>query len=216
MANMLERNKNVKAPRKTRAEYAEDALYREVWEEVNNEKTVAFVKKYSRTLVAGAIILMICVTGIQIGVRSHAQNKLATAVNYETAVLNADSNALAALAENAGGATGDLAMFQSYLLDNDITKLERLANNGETRDFRDLAKIHIVNANGDNMTGAELEQYFETMNTKKSPFYYTSRLTIAQKYLSEGNRDSANKWLDLIINDKDAPVVISGNAQMLR
>lgn len=216
MANMLERNKNVKAPRKTRAEYAEDALYREVWEEVNNEKTVAFVKKYSRTLVAGAIILMICVTGIQIGVRSHAQNKLATAVNYETAVLNADSNALAALAENAGGATGDLAMFQSYLLDNDITKLERLANNGETRDFRDLAKIHIVNANGDNMTGAELEQYFETMNTKKSPFYYTSRLTIAQKYLSEGNRDSANKWLDLIINDKDTPVVISGNAQMLR
>lgn len=216
MANMLERNKNVKTPRKTRAEYAEDALYREVWEEVNNEKTVAFVKKYSRTLVAGAIILMICVTGIQIGVRSHAQNKLATAVNYETAVLNADSNALAALAENAGGATGDLAMFQSYLLDNDITKLERLANNGETRDFRDLAKIHIVNANGDNMTGAELEQYFETMNTKKSPFYYTSRLTIAQKYLSEGNRDSANKWLDLIINDKDTPVVISGNAQMLR
>ena len=34
MANMLERNKKVKAPQKTMQEHAEDALYREVWEDV--------------------------------------------------------------------------------------------------------------------------------------------------------------------------------------
>ena len=43
MASILERNKNVKAPKKTREDYAEDALYREVWEEVNNEKTQRFI-----------------------------------------------------------------------------------------------------------------------------------------------------------------------------
>ena len=42
MANMLERNKKTKVPQKTRAEHYEDALYREVWEEVNNEKTIIF------------------------------------------------------------------------------------------------------------------------------------------------------------------------------
>ena len=42
---MLERNKKTKAPQKTRAEHYEDALYREVWEEVNNEKTLRFIKK---------------------------------------------------------------------------------------------------------------------------------------------------------------------------
>jgi len=43
MANMLQRNKNIKQPiKKTRQEYAEDALYREVWEDVNNEKTQQF------------------------------------------------------------------------------------------------------------------------------------------------------------------------------
>ena len=47
MASILERNKKLTQKKKTRADYAEDALYREVWEEVNNEKTMAFVKKYS-------------------------------------------------------------------------------------------------------------------------------------------------------------------------
>ena len=44
MASILERNKKIAQKKKTREEYAEDALYREVWEEVNNEKTMAFVK----------------------------------------------------------------------------------------------------------------------------------------------------------------------------
>ena len=44
MASILERNKKLKPAKKTREEYAEDALYREVWEEVNNEKTQAFIR----------------------------------------------------------------------------------------------------------------------------------------------------------------------------
>ncbi|MDE5616045.1 MAG: hypothetical protein K2I81_04415, partial [Alphaproteobacteria bacterium] len=59
MASILERNKNVKVHKKTREEYAEDALYREVWEEVNNEKTQRFIKKYYRYIVAGALVILI-------------------------------------------------------------------------------------------------------------------------------------------------------------
>jgi len=216
MATILERNKNVKPTKKTREEYAEDALYREVWEEVNNEKTMAFVKKYSRYLIAGALGILIIATAIQIGVRTHRQNKLAVATNYETALENVDAAALASIGNNAGGATADLALFQAYLLDNDIAKLEKLASDGDTRDFRDLAKMHIVSIRGDEMTGADVEKYLSGLNTKKSPFYYTSRLVIAQKYLSEGNREQANVWLDTIINDQDAPAVISANAQTLK
>ncbi len=216
MATILERNKNVKPTKKTREEYAEDALYREVWEEVNNEKTMAFVKKYSRYLIAGALGILIIATAIQIGVRTHHQNKLAVATNYETALENVDAAALASIGNNANGAMADLALFQAYLLDNDIAKLEKLASDGDTRDFRDLAKMHIASIRGDEMTGTEMEKYLSGLNTKKSPFYYTSRLVIAQKYLSEGNRDQANVWLDVIINDPDAPAVISANAQTLK
>lgn len=216
MATMLERNKNVKTPKKTHAEHMEDALYREVWEDVNNEKTVQFIKKYSKHMMVVALTALIIITGIQIGVRTYRANKVATAVAYETSVANADANALAALAGNASGATADLALFQAYLLDKDVAKLEQLANDGDTRDFRDLARLHIIGIRGDTMTGADVEKYLSSLDTKSSPFYYTARLTVAQKYLAEGNHADANKILDEIIADKNAPAAIVSTATSLR
>lgn len=216
MASILERNKKVAPKKKTREDYAEDALYREVWEEVNNEKTMAFVKKYSRYIIGGVLAIMIITTAAVIGVRTHRAHKIAVAQSYETAVNKMDADMLNSVAENAGGATGDLALFQSYLLDNDITKLEQLANNAATRDMRDLARLHIVGLRGDDMTAAAIEDYLAPLDTKKSPYYYTSRLMVAQKYLSTGDRENANKWLDVIINDENAPAVISATAQTLR
>ena len=216
MATMLERNKKVKAPQKTRQEYAEDALYREVWEDVNNEKTLQFVKKYSRHIIGGALAILIVATGIQIGLRTHRANKIATATAYEMAIENTDANALAALADNSSGATADLALFNAYMIDQDVAKIEKLATHGNTRDFRDLAKLHVIGIRGDEMSAADVEKYLADLNTKSSPFYYTASLTIAQKYLASGDAENANKWLDKIINDPDAPAVISGNAAALR
>ncbi len=216
MASLLERNKKLKPAKKTREDYAEDALYREVWEEVNNEKTQAFIKKYYRYILAGALAIMIVATAIVIGVRTHRAHKLAIAENYEIAVQKLDPNMLASVSENASGATSDLALFQAYLLDNDIEKLEKLANDGYSKDFRDLARLHIVAIRGDDMTAKDVEEYLDSLDTKRSPYYYTSRLVVAQKYLSEGDKSSANKWLDVIINDDEAPAMISANAQALR
>lgn len=217
MATILQRNKDLKPkPKKTREEYAQDALYREVWEEVNNDKTTAFVKKYYRQMLAAAIAIMIVVTGVQIGIRSYHARQIARAMNYETAIENVDAAALASIGENTSGATADLALFQSYLLSGDTAKLEKLARDGDTRDFRDLARLHVIGIKGDEMSGKEVEKYLSGLNTKSSPFYYTACLTIAQKYLAEDNHDAANKWLDKIINDKNAPASISGTAEMLR
>ena len=217
MATMLQRNKNLKPKeKKTREEYAQDALYREVWEEVNNDKTTEFVKKYYRQMLTVALIIMIAVTGIQIGIREYRAHQIARAINYETAVENVDANALAAIGENTSGATADLALFQSYLLTNDVEKIEKLATDGDTRDFRDLAKLHVIGIRGDEMSAADVEKYLAPLNTKSSPFYYTACLTIAQKHLSVDDHDAANKWLDKIINDKNAPATISATAQMLR
>ncbi|MBR2286541.1 MAG: hypothetical protein IJ866_03750 [Alphaproteobacteria bacterium] len=217
MASILQRNKDLKPkPKKTREEYAEDALYREVWEEVNNDKTTAFIKKYYRQMLAAALVIMIAVTGIQIGIREYRARQIARAINYETAVENVDAAALASIGENTSGATADLALFQAYMLTGDAEKIEKLARDGDTRDFRDLARLHVIGIRGDEMTGADVEKYLSDLNTKSSPFYYTAMLTIAQKYLSEDNRDAANKWLDKIIKDENAPASISGTAQMLR
>jgi hypothetical protein len=216
MATMLERNKKVKAQKKTYSEHAQDALYREVWEEVNNEKTLQFVKKYSKHIMATVLIVLIIATGIQIGIRTHRANQMATATAYDIALASGDVNALAALAKNTSGATGDLAMFQAYMLDKDVQKLQYLSESADTRDYRDLAKLHLAGIQGDKMTARELEKYLSDLDTKSSPFYYSAALMVAQKYLADGDIETANKWLDKIINDSDAPSVISGTAQGLR
>ena len=216
MASILERNKNVKAPKKTRADYAEDALYREVWEEVNNEKTQRFIKKYYRYIVGAAAAILIVTVAIQLGVNMHRNAKIATAINYETAIENMDADALAALGRSGRGATSDLAMFQSYLINGNIESLEYLAEHGNSHDLRDLARLHVIGLRGDKMSGAEVEKYLSPLNTKSSPYYYLGMLTIAQKYLADGDTAAANKWLDKIISDSAAPVEISGAAAALR
>lgn len=216
MANILERNKKLAQKKKTRQDFEEDALYREVWEDVNNEKTAAFMKKYWRYLIGGALVLMILVVGFQLIRMNRIQARMATATNYETAIANVDANALGAIGRNSAGATADLALFQSYMLDGNSSKLEELAKNGHTRDFRDLAKIHLATLNGDTMTAAEFEKFLGSVTTKKSPYYYNAMLLIAQKYIADGDKATGNVWLDKIINDKDAPGIISGTAQTLK
>ncbi len=216
MSSILKRNQKIAPQKKTRQEHAEDALYREVWEEVNNEKTIKFIKKYQRQLIAGALLIMIIATGFQIGMRHINNARLQTAERYEAAVQTVDANELAKFANDTSGATSDLALFQAYLLDNDIQKLEQLANNGHTRDFRDLAKLHIVSIRGDEMTAEDVQKTLSDMNTKSSPFYYTATLTIAQKYLADGNREMANKWLNKIVNDNEAPASVMSIATTLK
>lgn len=216
MASILERNKNTKIQKKTREEYAQDALYREVWEDVNNEKTQRFVKKYYRHILAGALVVLIVATAFQIGVRMHRDAKIAAAANYETAVENADAAALNAIGKNGSGATADLALFQAYLLDKDTAKIEELAKNGHTRDFRDLARLHVVGIRGDEMSATELEKYLSPLNTKSSPYYYMGALTVAQKYMATGDSARAQKWLDKIINDKNAPAAIVATATAMK
>ncbi len=217
MTSILERKKNLKQPvKKTREEYAEDALYREVWEDVSNEKTQQFLKKYWRHIVSAVLGIMIVMCAIQLGMRMYTASRIATAQVYETALSNLDANALANLSKDTSGATSDLALFQAYLIDKDIAKLELLADKGHTRDFKDLARLHIASIKGDKMSVEEFVKYLSNMDTKKSPFFYTSRLMIAQKYLANGDKEHANKVLDEIINDKNAPASISATAQTLR
>ncbi len=216
MATILERNKQIKAPKKTRAEHMEDALYREVWEDVNNEKTLQFIKKYSKHIMVVVLLIMIAATSVQLGLRTYRANKIATATAYEMAIENMDANALAALADDTSGATADLALFQSYLLDKDVAKLEKLASDGNTRDFRDLARLHIVGIRGDDMSADEMKKFLGNMDDKSSPFYYTTRITLAQKYLASGNKDAADEILDALIGDKNTPSAITATAATLR
>lgn len=216
MASILSRHKNAKPQKKTMSDHAEDALYREVWEDVNNDKTMAFLKKYYRVIIAAALVLLVIVVGAQAWRHHVRTSRIATAQNYEIAIDTMDERALFAMGAKSSGATADLAVFQSYMLNGDESKLDALAQNGNTRDFRDLATIHLAGIRGDTMSATEFEKFMSPLNTKKSPYYFNALLLVAQKYLATGDRATANIWLDKIITDKDAPSIVAASAENLR
>ncbi|MBQ7409472.1 MAG: hypothetical protein IJV03_02820, partial [Alphaproteobacteria bacterium] len=82
--------------------------------------------------------------------------------------------------------------------------------------FRDLAKLHIASIRGDEMSAKDFAKYLSSVDTKKSPFFYTARLMVAQKYIASGEKESADKILDEIIQDENAPASVVSNAQLLK
>lgn len=224
---MLSRNKNIKPAKKTMEDHAEDALYREITEEVHAEKVYNFVKKHMRILIAGAILVIIMVVAYQLNRDYHANAANAQAKMFESAIaMRANGNMAGAdeefarAAAKASGGMGDLALWESAMMDlrsgKGTAKLETLAADGSTRDFRDLALIRLSAIRGDSMSAKEFENSLSPVLTEKSPFYHTGMLLIAQKYVSTGDKDNADKWLNKIISDKQAPAVISAIAESLK
>ena len=227
MVSMLSRNKNLKPAKKSMEDHAEDALYREISEDVQTQKLYDFVKKYMRWLIAGAVVIMLITVGIQLYRHYMHEARIAQAREFEVALDLAQSGEFAAADEafaraaaKISGGMGDLALFKSAIMDLQVgkgtAKLEQLAKKGATRDFRDLALIQLAVINAETMDGAKFEKFLSPVLTIWSPFYYTGMLLVAQKYLAEGNTNAANKWLDKIINDKNAPASVAGMAESLR
>ena len=211
--------------KKTRADHSEDALYREVWEEVHIQKIYAFARRNIRWFLVGAVLLIIMVTSVMVVRHVRQANMMEIAARFESAM---DMNpviareALLRVANSTRGGMGDLALFRSYqfalaLEDEDgaIETLERLIERGSTRDFRDLARIQMVLLRGDHMSAADFQKLLAPTMTKRSPFYYTGLLLMAQKYISEDRHNDARPLLRKILSDSSAPVVIAAIAEQL-
>lgn len=223
-------DKKPKVPAKTLQDHAEDALYREISEEVRAQQAYDFVRKHLRMLIVAAIAAVAVVAGAQL-LRVHNRSaRMDSAAAYESAVAMLDSGnpraaeeALVRAARKSSGGMADLGLFSAAKVslrtgdrEGGVAKLERLAKDGASRDFRDLALLNLATMKAGDMTAKEFERYMAPLQTKRSPFYYTGLLLVAQKYLAENDTDSARVWLDRITSDKDAPAGIAAEAEMLR
>lgn len=224
---MLSRNKNLKPAKKTQEDHTEDALYREISEEVHAEKLYSFVKKHLRLVIAGAILIVIAAIGTQLYLHQRNVARDTGARLFESALnsgakgdFEKTQEAFARAAAKSSGGMADLALWESAMMDlrsgKGTAKLEQLAADAATRDFRDLALIRLAAIRESAMTGIQLEKFLSPVLTDRSPFYYTGMLLVAQKYLAAGDTASADKWLNKIIEDKDASASISAMAQMLK
>jgi hypothetical protein len=161
---------------------------------------------------------------------NNAVNRRNAAESYESALAMAHSGRLDLASESfervsksSSGGMSDLALFQSAKADlatgrqdAGIAKLQQLVHKGNTRDFRDLAVIYLAVEKGDAMTAPDFEKFMSPLQTKRSPYYFTGLLLIAQKYVASDDSVTARAWLDKIIMDPDAPNTVAGIAESLK
>lgn len=215
--------------KKTLQEHSEDALYREVWEEVRVQRFYDFMRKNIRIIASAAILVLAAVIVIQIVRHNRAENLKSETLAYESAMALASERQmdgaevlLMRVAENSVGGMGDLAMFRAAQIDmnagrNDegIKKLEKLAKDGASRDFKHLALIKIAVSSAKNTDAKNFERTLAPLMTKRSPFYYTALLLVALRYADDGDAEAARNFAGKIVGDKSAPNVIAAQAEAL-
>jgi hypothetical protein len=211
--------------KKTMADHSEDALYREVWEDVRMQKIHDFLRRHMKILIIAAALAASAAIGIVMVRQISHNNKVEIANQYESAMNMTpilSREALSRLAKRTRDGMGDLALFRAYQLAwaagdraDALAKLEKLAEGGATRDFRDLAVIQLAQLKSGEMSGAAFQKMLSPLLTKRSPFYFTGLLLVAEKYLSENDANEARPFLRKISSDKDAPMSISSAAEIL-
>ncbi len=220
---------NDKKVKKSIAEHQEDALYREIWEEVHAQKTYDFVKKHAKLLIGLAAFILLLAIGNQLLNHYKTENAKKDALAFESAMVTvADRQAdsaqimLKKLGNKSSSGMGDIAMYQSAMLylekgqkDAAMDQLQKLAKHGNTRDFTHLATIRLALLKADSMSGSALEKFLSPTLSRRSPFYYTSMMLVSAKYVSEDNNVKAEAWLKKIVNDDDAPKIISAHAETM-
>jgi hypothetical protein len=214
-----------KTNRKTMEEHSEDALYREVWEEMHAQKLYDFIRRNIRYIIAAAALVVISVAGIVTTQRIRRGNAMEMAANYESALdMNPELSreALSRLAKTSSGGMGDLALFSAYQLAlasgdraDALAKLEKLAEGGATRDFRDLALVQLAQLKSDDISADDFQKMLAPLLTKRSPFYYTGLLFVAEKYMAENKVAEARQYIRKITSEPTAPASIAATAEMM-
>jgi hypothetical protein len=218
-----------KKDKKTLQEHQEDALYREVWEEVRVQRFYDFIKTNLRMILAVSILIIASVVVFQIVRHNNAEKLKSETLTYESAMAMAGDRQLEGaevllnkLANTSSDGMGDLAGFRAAQIDiqqnrkdDAIAKLEKLAKDGSSRDFKHLAIIKLAVLKDDTATAKDFERMMAPVLSKRSPFYFTGLYLVATKYVSEKNYPVARGFLNKIITDKNAPTVIAAQAEAL-
>ena len=218
--NDLRELKPASAPVAADVDPTERAMYREIDEEMNTDRAMEFVKKYMKLIIAGAVLIVVIVIAFQARTVHNARQQARMADEFAMAQT---PEQLQQIAMRHRGGMADLAALSSarlYLAMGQNAEaaaiLDRLARTGRTREFRDLATMQIAMLQAYHIDAREFESLMSPLLTARSPFYFTAMLLVAQKHLVHDDYVSANRWLDRIITNQNAPVSVIAAAQMLR
>lgn len=196
-----------------------DDLFREVDEEVRQDRYQLVWKRYGTLLViaavaiVGATVAFVVWRGAQESAREADSTRFLAAVVQEqtqrdTAILELRDIArdgtlgyrfLASLREasllaDAGDTAEAVAVFDSIAADDDLSA-----------SYRDMARLLAVAGGMELLAPEEIEQRLSALNTPENPFRVTAREFLAVSAIRAGNDAQARELLQANVDDTESP-----------
>ncbi len=206
-----------------------DELFREVDEEVRQDRYQEMVKRYG-TYVVGAVVLIVGATIAFVVWRDSQESaRMADSERFLAAVVEEQSSSESALGQLQAiaqdGTTGYrylASLREASLLADSGKKGDAVAvfdalaaDDTYSKTYRDLAQVFAV-ANGmDQMSRDEVRSRMEPLNTPDNPFRFSAREFLAVSAIGAGGSDDARELLRSIVEDPDSPLATRARASEL-
>lgn len=208
----------------------QEALFREVDEDLRHEQLHRLWKQYGALIIGAAVLVVAVVAGYEGWHAYKAHTQTADAAAFEQAISKADSapldaaDALDKVAQSASSGTAALAALQeATLLANNgkvpeaLTAYKTLADNPD-RDpiLRGIATIRYALLGMDNgIESGTLSAMVTPLSVAGKPLEFSARQVLAILAIKDGNMDQAKSQLQSLSQDANCPPGIRSRAKQL-
>ncbi len=203
-------------------------IFREVEEEVRQERLQKWWKKYGNFVVAGVSILVIGVAGWKLWERYDQQQRLKASSQIESAA----QMSAAGQSDLAAQAYAQIAKKapSGYALVAQLNEADELLASGRTNDavalylkiattdkagLGDVARIRAAWAQGDKLSTEDLKTLLAPLNDGKSKWRYMARELLAYRALHDDHADVAGKEFAALAADSDVPASLRQRAEAM-
>ncbi|MBF0248322.1 MAG: tetratricopeptide repeat protein [Alphaproteobacteria bacterium] len=214
------------------ADHTEDALIREVDDELREEQMRLLWQRYGGLVVGAAILLVVVVAGYQAWRQYDVSNRMAEGERFHAAMTLADTGdvtgakaALAALTSDASSGYGLLAEFKQAALLADggdaagaAALYQKIARDAAgNAPLSGLAGIlgALIEINAGGYDPKSMEFRLSTLADDTHPYRHTARELLALVALDAGETDKARGLFETLSADAQAPAGLRERAQKL-
>lgn len=203
-------------------------IFREVEEEVRQERLQKWWKKYGDYVVAGVSVIIISVAGYKFWQHYEQQQRLKASSQYQSALQLAATgqidNAAQAYAQIAKDAPGGYAAVAK------MAQADALLQQGNTEQalalysslmkeskagLGEVARIRSAWVQADTLSTEELRTLLAPLDNDKSAWRFMAREILAYRTYKDGKAKEAQKQFETLASAKDAPVAVRQRASAM-
>lgn len=207
------------------AEEQNDGLFREIDEELRQEKAASLAKQYGKYVIAAAIILVGGVGGYKAW-QSHELDSRMSATDAYVGAVNADDGGLATLDAVAGSDVGEIGNIASMRRAGELAKDGDFegaiavyrgitGNTSVDADTRAVASMNLASLLLDQGDAASAKTTIEPLTVAGSGWQYAALEISALASLDSGDIVAARESLEKIVSSDTAPTDLKTRASTL-